>query len=778
MKDQQQDQSEDDDQKSESGAEKSEEEEDEEKLEEVDDPADEDHDEDDEDEEEEKEDAPRRRGGRAASKGTKKYTDNSKSKSKSKAEDSATEEASESEEEESEAEESEESSESDDEEEIVPTRRRGVRDRRNSADENKKKKIEKEKADAKEAAGKRRSGRSTKFKASMKDPTESQGLIAGDSDSDSNDSYDSDNGNRKKISKSKAKAKPKAKPKKKASPVKSHRHSTSRRSNRKSALEVDSDDDDDDDDDGGDEDSDVYMEEEYSEDDASSEEEEEKDETLKIQRILAVRSETRKRWKEICSKMQSSEVTDGSRWYQPSSESKEESESAEESEDEDNSQDDKDDADNDQDQEDKASSNKSSSSNSKTDKDNNIIEERFLVKWNILSYMHVSWETQHDLIDQCDNAKQYISTFFRKQDNGYLFTSDERKDGDYFDPGLVQIDRILEIVPPDGFGDNKKNNKKVLPTDWLGELALQENILVEHGIVLDNKTDPKAFESGAGRQFLMKWSSLNYNEMSYEFERDIILCDQHDLLKEKLKEYYERTKKPTRKELQAQKKSAEESKRRSYLLFGDNSRKSSPKEKEIEVKQYQEQLCDHVYLNGGSLRDYQAEGVTWFLANFINRRSCIMADEMGLGKTLQTAAFIHLLVEKMYQPGPFLIVVPLSTLAHWQREFIGWTGLNTIVYHGSAEDRKKIREHEFAFEKDRPDNPGWGVNSLYLKKCEPAKKASAGYTQWMASVVITTPEMLVADDWTELSYVKWSVLVVDEVCFLYYIILHYIIVCY
>ena len=125
----------------------------------------------------------------------------------------------------------------------------------------------------------------------------------------------------------------------------------------------------------------------------------------------------------------------------------------------------------------------------------------------------------------------------------------------------------------------------------------------------------------------------------------------------------------------------------------------------------------------------------------------------------------------MYQPGPFLICVPLSTLVHWQREFISWTGLNTIVYHGSAEDRKKIREHEFAFEKDRPDNPGWGVNSLYLKKCEPAKKGSAGYTQWMASVVITTPEMLVADDWTELSYVKWSVLVVDEVC--YSTILHY-----
>lgn len=32
----------------------------------------------------------------------------------------------------------------------------------------------------------------------------------------------------------------------------------------------------------------------------------------------------------------------------------------------------------------------------------------------------------------------------------------------------------------------------------------------------------------------------------------------------------------------------------------------------------------------------------------------------------------------------------------------------------------------------------------------------------MAKVVITTPEMLVADDWAELAAVNWEVLVVDE----------------
>ena len=109
----------------------------------------------------------------------------------------------------------------------------------------------------------------------------------------------------------------------------------------------------------------------------------------------------------------------------------------------------------------------------------------------------------------------------------------------------------------------------------------------------------------------------------------------------------------------------------------------------------------------------------------------------------------------MHRSGPVLVVVPLSTVSHWQREFASWTNLNAIVYHGSASDRKTIRENEFAFEVDRPNH--LGANQFYLKKC--GKKTS---TSWMVQVVITTPEILVAEDWVELTAVKWSVLVVDE----------------
>ena len=126
-------------------------------------------------------------------------------------------------------------------------------------------------------------------------------------------------------------------------------------------------------------------------------------------------------------------------------------------------------------------------------------------------------------------------------------------------------------------------------------------------------------------------------------------------------------------------------------------------------------------------------------------------------QTLQTAAFLNLIVTRMHRPGPFLVIVPLSTITHWHREFSSWTDLNIIVYHGSAEDRKTMRHKEFAFPVDCPSG-GVGLNQLYLKKCAGSKTGGP----WMVQVVITTPEMLVADDANELEAVNWEVLVVDE----------------
>ena len=40
------------------------------------------------------------------------------------------------------------------------------------------------------------------------------------------------------------------------------------------------------------------------------------------------------------------------------------------------------------------------------------------------------------------------------------------------------------------------------------------------------------------------------------------------------------------------------------------------------------------FKNGGQLRGYQAEGVSWMLSNHINNQGSILADEMGLGYVL------------------------------------------------------------------------------------------------------------------------------------------------
>jgi superfamily II DNA or RNA helicase len=61
----------------------------------------------------------------------------------------------------------------------------------------------------------------------------------------------------------------------------------------------------------------------------------------------------------------------------------------------------------------------------------------------------------------------------------------------------------------------------------------------------------------------------------------------------------------------------------------------------------------------------------------------------GLGKTIQTISLITYLIEKKKQPGPFLVIVPLSTIANWKLEFEKWApSVTKVVYKGSPNERK------------------------------------------------------------------------------------------
>ncbi|XP_066140438.1 lymphoid-specific helicase-like [Euwallacea fornicatus] len=74
------------------------------------------------------------------------------------------------------------------------------------------------------------------------------------------------------------------------------------------------------------------------------------------------------------------------------------------------------------------------------------------------------------------------------------------------------------------------------------------------------------------------------------------------------------------------------------------------------------------YFQGGTLHPYQIEGVKWMYNLYLNSSNGILADEMGLGKTIQVIALICVLLFNKVK-GPFLIVVPLSTIPNWQSEF-------------------------------------------------------------------------------------------------------------
>ena len=90
--------------------------------------------------------------------------------------------------------------------------------------------------------------------------------------------------------------------------------------------------------------------------------------------------------------------------------------------------------------------------------------------------------------------------------------------------------------------------------------------------------------------------------------------------------------------------------------------------------------------------------------------------------------------------GPYLIVVPLSTVGNWIREFETWTDLNAIVYHGSGQSRQMIQQYEM-FQRDKKGYPKKG--------------------DFRFDALITTYEMIVADC-PELKGINWQLMIIDE----------------
>jgi non-specific serine/threonine protein kinase len=111
----------------------------------------------------------------------------------------------------------------------------------------------------------------------------------------------------------------------------------------------------------------------------------------------------------------------------------------------------------------------------------------------------------------------------------------------------------------------------------------------------------------------------------------------------------------------------------------------------------------------GTLRPYQERGLAWLAFLESIGMGALLADDMGLGKTVQLLALIaHDLEAEIaasqrqerqpaQQPGPTLLVCPMSLVGNWQREAAKFTPhLRVHVQHGK--ERPQGKEFKAAVE--------------------------------------------------------------------------------
>ena len=254
--------------------------------------------------------------------------------------------------------------------------------------------------------------------------------------------------------------------------------------------------------------------------------------------------------------------------------------------------------------------------------------------------------------------------------------------------------------------------------------------------------------------YLVKWQQMSYIESTWESKEDIQDDDKIKL--------YEKRQIPSASAIA-------QSKIKSF--------KPNPND----WKEYKE---SPKYNGGNQLRPYQLEGLNWLTFCYYHSRNSILADEMGLGKTIQIVSVLNHLFTKENCHGPFLILAPLITIPHWQREFEGWTDMNVVVYHGTAASREMIRDYEFYYPSQfstnspfQPSLPPVASTSPFLstsispqppnKKSKPNQAIETPAQQQAArglfkfNVLITTYEILMSDA-SLLSKIQWRYICVDE----------------
>ncbi|XP_010557504.1 PREDICTED: protein CHROMATIN REMODELING 5 isoform X2 [Tarenaya hassleriana] len=301
-------------------------------------------------------------------------------------------------------------------------------------------------------------------------------------------------------------------------------------------------------------------------------------------------------------------------------------------------------------------------------------EIEFLIKWKGQSHLHCQWKSLADL--------QNLSGF-KKVLN---YTKKVMED--------IRYRRAL-------------SREEIEVNDVSKEMDLD---IIKQNSQVERVVADRISKDGSGDvvpEYLVKWQGLSYAEATWERDVDIAFAQ------DAIDEYKARE---------------------AAIAVQGKLVEQQRKKGKASLRKLEEQP---EWLRGGKLRDYQLEGLNFLVNSWLNDTNVILADEMGLGKTVQSVSMLGFLQNAQQISGPFLVVVPLSTLANWAKEFRKWLpDMNIIVYVGTRASREVCQQYEFYNDK---------------KVGRPIK----------FNALLTTYEVVLKDK-AVLSKIKWCYLMVDE----------------